>query len=257
MTIFGYASFCHDGLTVEYAPLDEPFVQETWRALGAALKFLCEYFGLRETFPPVRVILAPNRPEFDRCVCEVLQVEIEVPSHPSRIAQPQRTDLVVLSPRVWEKEYNTYSLEGYSRLIAHEATHIVEEYLSPNCEAVRRWWSEGLAMYLSDHWRDSSELEEVRRCLAANRVPALAEIDVVPDGAGPLPHKAVKDAYLWGWTLVMFMGFHYGHETVRRIVSTCADGDVFRTAGIGRKDFEQAWRKWLSGAGEILGMPAK
>jgi hypothetical protein len=61
----------------------------------------------------------------------------------------------------------------------------------------------------------------------------------------------VKDAYTWGWTLAMFMESHYGSETVRRIVSTCADGDVFRTAGIDRKDFEQAWKKWLSAAGEI------
>jgi len=239
-------------LLMEYTGEDEPFVQETCNALGAALKSLCEYFGLTEAFPPVRLILTPNRPEFDRCVREVLQIEIEVPSRPSRIALPQRTDLVVLSPRVWEKDYNTYSPEDYRRLIAHEATHIVEEYLSPNCEAVRRWWSEGLAMYLSDHWRDSPELEEVRRCVAANHVPALVEIDVVPDGDGPLPRKAVKDAYVWGWTLVMFMGSYYGRDTIRRIVSTCADGDVFRTAGIDQKDFEPAWRIWLSGAGEIL-----
>jgi predicted nucleotidyltransferase len=232
-------------LRIDYTSEDDPFVQETCRALRAALKFLCEYFGLKEAFPPVRVILTPNRPEFDRCVREVLRLEIEVPSLPSRIAQPQRTDLIVLSPRVWEKEYNTYSPEDYRRLIAHEATHIVEEYLSPNCEAVRRWWSEGLAMHLSDHWRDSPELEEVRRCVVANQVPALAEIDVAPDGAGPLPRKAVKDAYVWGWTLVKFMETCHGRETIRQVVSACSDGDVFRAAAIDRPRFEQEWKQWL------------
>jgi hypothetical protein len=178
-------------------------------------------------------------------VGDILKVEIEVPSSPWRIAQPQRKDLVVLSPRVWEKEYNSYSLESYRRLIAHEATHIVEEFLSPNCETVRRWWSEGLAMHLSEQWRDSPELEEVRDRVAANHVPALAEIDA-PPGAGPLPRRAVKEAYVCGWTLVKFMETRHDGEIIRRIVSTCADGDVFRTAEIDRAEFERQWKQWLA-----------
>jgi hypothetical protein len=238
-----YHTIRHEHLLIDYTPADSQFVQETANALGEALETLCDYFGLTTPFPGVRVILTPDRPEFDRCVRDILKVEIEVPSSPWRIAQPQRRDLIVLSPRVWEKEYNSYSPESYRRLIAHEAVHIVEEHLSPDVESGRRWWSEGLAMHLSEQWRE--ELKEVRRCVAANRVPTLAEIDA-PPGAGPLPREAVKAAYVWGWTLVKFMEARHGRETIRRIVSTCADGDVFRAAGIERGQFELGSREWLA-----------
>ena len=105
-TIPAYRTISHGRLLIEYTPTDEQFVQETAGTLEEALDFLCDYFGLPTPLTGVRVILTPDRPEFDRCVRDILKVEIEVPSNPWRIAQPQRRDLVVLSPRVWEKEYN-------------------------------------------------------------------------------------------------------------------------------------------------------
>ena len=241
-----YCTLRHADLSIEYVSVEEAFVQDTCEALREALAQLRGFFGLKEMFPPVRVILTPDRPEFDRCVRDILKVKIEVPSSPWRVAQPQRTDLVILSPCVWEKEYNSYSPEGYRRLIAHETTHIVEEHISPDIEGVRRWWSEGLAMYLSEQWRDVHDLETVCRCVAAGRIPALSDIDVAADEGGKIPREAVKRAYEWGWTLVMFMSARYGCDTIRKIVSSCADGDVFGTAGIDKPRFEREWKAWLA-----------
>jgi len=72
------------------------------------------------------------------------------------MAQPQRTDLVVLSPSAYEQHsIFRYFLDEYRRLLFHEMTHMFEEYLAPASamEAVPRWWSEGLAVYLSGQWK--------------------------------------------------------------------------------------------------------
>ena len=241
-----YCTSNFDAVCVDYMPSDESLVEETRHALREALSLLSTCFHLKDPFPRVHVVLAPSRPEFDRCVREILGVRIESPSRPSRVALPQRTDLVVLSPRVWEKEYNIYSPQSYQRLIAHEAVHIVEEHLSPNIEQARRWWGEGLAMFLSEQWRDSPEIEEVRRSVALKRIPPLAEIDVSPRGGRPLPRRAVKRAYAWGWTLVMFMNVRYGWDTIKNVVTNGTNGDVFRTAAIDRRQFELDWKAWLA-----------
>ncbi len=48
------------------------------------------------------MILVTKRSEFGRLVRDWLKVDIEIPSHQARIAQAQRTDMVVLSPSATE-----------------------------------------------------------------------------------------------------------------------------------------------------------
>jgi hypothetical protein len=122
--------------------------------LENALVFCKQYFSLKDQFPKIRVVFVNNRDEFDRLVRDLLMVEIEVPSHPARIAQTQRFDMVMLSPTAYEQHSTfTFEPEAFNRLLFHELVHIVEEYLSPNIEKIPNWWSEGLAIYLSDQWR--------------------------------------------------------------------------------------------------------
>jgi hypothetical protein len=201
---------------------------------------LADYFGLQGRFPSVRTILAPDRAEFDRCVAEVLKVEIEVPSHPARIALPQGTNLVLLSPRAYEPGRYRYTPEGFERLIGHELTHIVEEHLSPNIEALPRWWSEGLAMHLSGDWVD--EFPHVERETAAGRIPALCEMQ---DGA--VADVSVRLCYQWGWTVVRCIEAKYSRAGIRRVVEQCADGDVLATLDEDPAAFERAWSAWLVG----------
>jgi len=235
-----YLVLQQDGMTLEYVPEDQAFVAATLDGLLKGAALLADYFGLHGRFPSVRTVLAPDRGEFDRCVAEVLKVEIEVPSHPARIALPQGTSLVLLSPRAYVPGTNRYSPEGYERLIGHELTHIVEEHLSPDIEALPRWWSEGLAMHLSGDWAD--ELPHVVRETAAGRIPALADMQ---DGA--VADVSVRLCYQWGWTVVRCIEATHGRAGIRRVVEQCADGDVLATLGEEPATFEREWRNWLTG----------
>jgi hypothetical protein len=235
-----YAVLRQDGMTLEVVPEDEAFVAVTFAGLLKGAGLLRDYFGLHGRFPSVRTILVPDRGEFDRCVAEVLRIQIEVPSHPARIGLPQGTNLVLLSPRAYVPGTNRYSPEGLERLIGHELTHIIEEHLSPNIEALPRWWSEGLAMHLSGDWRD--EFAHVARETAAGRVPALAEMQ---DGA--VADVSVRLCYQWGWTVARCIESVHGQPGIRKVVEQCADGDVLATLGEEPTAFERAWRDWLPG----------
>jgi len=235
-----YLALQQDGMTVEYMPEDRVFAAATAGALLKGAALLADYFDRRGRFPSVRAILVPDRGEFDRCVAEVLKIEIEVPSHPARIALPQGTSLVLLSPRAYESGRYRYTPEGFERLIGHELTHIVEEHLSPNIEALPRWWSEGLAMHVSGDWVD--ELPHVVKETAAGRIPALAEMQ---DGA--VADVSVRLCYQWGWSVVRYIEATHGRAGIRRVVEQCADGDVLATLGAEPATFEREWRNWLTG----------
>jgi hypothetical protein len=227
-------------MTFEVVPEDQAFVAATLDGLLKGAALLTDYFGLHGRFPSVRTILVPDRGEFDRCVAEVLRIQIEVPSHPARIGLPQGTNLVLLSPRAYVPGTNRYSPEGYERLIGHELTHIVEEHLSPDIEALPRWWSEGLAMHLSGDWLE--EVPHVEREAVAGRIPALAEMR---DGA--VADVSVRLCYQWGWSVVRYIESARGRTAIRRVVERCADGDVLATLGEDPATFERTWREWLVG----------
>ena len=60
----------------------------------------------------------PDRSEFDRLVTDLLGVEIEKPSNSGRIAQPQKTDIVFLSPSAFEQHSKyEYVLNDFRRMI--------------------------------------------------------------------------------------------------------------------------------------------
>jgi hypothetical protein len=235
-----YRVLQQDSMTLEVVPEDQAFVAATLDGMLKGAALLTEYFGLHGRFPSVRTILVPDRGEFDRCVAEVLRIQIEVPSHPARIGLPQGTNLVLLSPRAYVPGTNLHSPEGYERLIGHELTHIVEELLSPDIEALPRWWSEGLAMHLSGDWLE--EAAHVREGVAAGRIPALAEMQ---DGA--VTDVSVRLCYQWGWSVVRCIESARGRTAIRRVVERCADGDVLATLDEDPVAFERGWREWLVG----------
>jgi hypothetical protein len=232
-------SLKQDNIIIEYTPQDREFVEETFDNLSEAVWFLTDYFELDDTFPTIRTILTPNRGEFDRCVKEILKIDIEVPSHPCRIAMPQRTDLVILSPLAYERGINHYSSDSYRRLLFHEAVHIFEEYLSPNIDMVTRWWSEGLAMSLSGHWKD--EKTEVLERIGTGTIPSIKEME----GGSAFADNAVSLCYLWGWTMVKYVECAYGKGMIRRIVKECDDGDIFKMVGEKAQSLEKKWQGWL------------
>ena len=233
-----YHTLSDSNVTVEYAERDHAFAEEALGYLAEAIGVLGDYFGCTDTLPPIRAILVPDRSEFDRCVKEVLRVDIEVPSSPFRIGQPQRNELVLLSPRAYEKGYHTYSPDAFRMLVIHEMMHVVEEHLSPDIEAGLRWWREGLAMFPSGHWKE--EIPHILQGIGSDRIPSIGEMQ---DGA--ITDHPVKLCYMWGWTVVAYVHVVHGKDAVVKVVRECDDGDVFRVLGVQPDAFETAWRRWL------------
>ncbi len=236
--IDNYLTLRRHNIEVRYIEGDEASAEETFIVLKEALVFLSKYFCLRDPFPPIRAILVPNRSEYDRLVINLLGVEIKTPSNPGRVAQPQKTDMVFLSPSAY-KGHSTYRYkpDEYKRLVFHELTHVFEEYLSPNIETTPRWWSEGLAAYLSGQWEYQDQFrfrQPVLKGIKEKIIPNIEEIQV-----------NIELSYDWGWTIVMFIENIYGKEMILKIVRGCDNGNVFGILGEDCKNFEQKWKKWL------------
>lgn len=246
-----YSWFNDENIKVGFTEKDRKFVKETFVALKEAIKLFSEYFLLEKRFPPVRAILVPNRKEYEHLVRELLKVDIEIPSKPSRIAQPQRTDLILLAPSAYSTDsIYEYSAKEYKRLIFHETTHIFEEYLSPNIEALPQWWGEGLAVYLSEQWEYEDDFRApVLEGLRSKKIPKIEEIQ-----------GDVKLSCQWGWTIVKYIDYCYGRKMIINIVANCVDGNVFKIIRKGNKPlrfacyFERKWKKYLQDKKEIFGL---
>ncbi|MDP8226479.1 MAG: hypothetical protein P9L89_02390 [Candidatus Celaenobacter polaris] len=238
-----YLWFDGKNIRVGFTEKDRKFVKKTFIGLKEAIKFLSVYFHLEKDFPSIRSILTPSREEYDLLVKELLKVNIETPSNPSRIAQPQRTDLVLLAPSAYSTDsIYRYSAKEYKRLLFHEVTHMFEEYLSPNIELTPRWWSEGLAVYLSEQWKYEDDFRApVLEGFRSKNIPKIKEIQ-----------KDVKLSYQWGWTIVKYIDYCYGRKTILNIVANCVDGDVFKIIGETIRNFERGWKKYLQNEKEIF-----
>lgn len=226
-------------IEVRYAGADQRYAEETLAVLTEAYAFLKEYFCLHEpSLRRIRAILVPTRSEYDRLVVGLLGVDIEVPSNPGRVAQPQRTDIVFLSPSAY-RLHSTYSYKAdeYRRLVVHELVHVFEEHLSPDIEAAPRWWSEGLAAYLSGQWRHADQFQfrqPVLDGIRLGRVPCISEIEA-----------DVQLCYAWGWTIVMFIDEVCGRDAVVKAVRDCTGGNVIATIGENPDAFEKSWQEWM------------
>jgi hypothetical protein len=225
---------------IRYAEGEDRYAKESYAILSKALPFVTGYFLVSEPFPKVRAVLVTDRNEFDRLIRDLLGVQIEVPSNPARIAQPQRTDMVLLSPSAYES-YSVfkYNQQEFGRLLIHELVHMVEEHLTPDMETSPRWWSEGLAVYLSEQWRYENEFRKAALDgISENKIPGFHQIEVDR-----------KLAYDWGWTIVRFIENVYGSKMILRIVKECADGNVFSILGEDAGCVEKRWRGWLLSEG--------
>jgi len=237
-----YSSLGDRGLEVFFSGGDRSLAGETLEHLDRAVEELSKYFSV-ERAEGLRAILTPSRKEYERLVVNLLGVDIEIPSNPGRIAQPQKKDLVFLAPSAYE-EHSTYKFEPaeFGRLVFHETVHVFEELLSPNIELVPRWWSEGLAVYLSRQWKYYDQFKfrkPVVKGLLEGEIPEFEEIE-----------RRVDLSYDWGWTAVMFLEQTRGREVIRRTVLRCSRGNILETLGMGKVEFAREWKHWLQGEGK-------
>ncbi len=232
----GYLLLGNEQTEILYKAGEEQYAKLAFDAVNRSLPCLCRYFDISSPFPKVTVILVPDRNEFDRLVRGLLQVEIEVPSHPARIAQPQRTDMVVISPSAYAAHtIYTYRPKDFRRLLAHELVHMIEEFVTPDIETTPRWWSEGLAVYLSGQWRYEDEFRKAAQDgITSKKIPSFEQIA-----------EERTFAYDWGWTIVRYIEKVYGKKMIQRMVKECLYGDVFTVIGENGAILEKRWRDWL------------
>ena len=230
--------------TVLFAEPDRADAQNTMQHLASALDALTTYFDIDNPFPRVRAILAPNRDLFDTLVADLLGVAIERPSDSRRVAQAQKTDIVLLAPHGYTTESAyAYVADDYARMITHELVHVVQEHLCPDIENSPLWWDEGLAVYLSAQWQYDSQFrfrEPVVEGIRQRQVPALADVEREP-----------SFAYTYGWTLVRFIETRCGRREIARAVRETEDGDVLATLDEDRMHLGPTWSAWLL-TGEAL-----
>jgi peptidase MA superfamily protein len=239
-----YLKLRKDRIEVCFVDPDRQFAKDTASSLVNAASKLAEYFEVNGPLPLIRAILAPDRDAFDVLVADLLDVRIERPSDPRRIAQPQKTDIVFLSPSAYATQSTyTYVPDDFQRMATHELVHVVQELLSPGIEESPLWWDEGLAVYLSNQWQHTSQFRF--------REPVLQSIQ---DGHAPTLSAIQTDnslAYSFGWTLVRFIEQEMGKTAIVSVVKQMMDGDVFTALGVvDAVSFQEAWQAWLlKGAG--------
>jgi hypothetical protein len=237
----GYKRVTERGVDVFFAELDRSSAERTSSVLCRAAAELSARFGMARPCPPIRAVLAPDRDEFDRLVADLLRVEIERPSDSHRIAQAQKTDIVLLAPRAYAT-HSAYAHEpaDYRRMLRHELVHVLHESVSPDMERSPLWFDEGLAVVLSHQWRYESQFRFREPVLEAVRGQGLPPFSEVQADRGL--------AYSFGWTVVRFIEQRWGWDSVLRIMREMEDGDVLAHLAVTADEFERRWREWLVGA---------
>lgn len=239
-----YSNIKVNNLCVYYKNGNLNHARLTLQTLSEAYTALSGYFNFNID-KEIRSILTPARKEYERLVTGLLGVNIEIPSNPGRVAQPQRTDIVFLCPSAYNKHsIYTYVPSQYKMMIYHELTHVFEEAMSPNIETLPRWWSEGLAVYLSGQWKYNDQFNFRLPAvigLKNRQIPDLCEID-----------ESIALSYEWGWTIVLFIEDFYSRETLVKIVKECEDGNIVKLLGQNNCSFEKKYRNWLSERGKDL-----
>ncbi len=222
----------HGRLRVIFVERDRGAVEPTVTGMEAAASSVRDRFGLSD-WPLLNVFLAPSRVEYDQLVAHLTPT----PTQPSRVAQPQGHDLYLLSPEAYPSDAvpgllgrdGRYDPGMYRRLLAHEAVHLAEEWISPPgaMEARPAWFSEGLAVYVSKQYcADRDLIDGMLAKLEQGHLPPLSDM------CGP-------SAYLWGWTVIRFLERRFGWGRILAVLRGTNTANVLDCFG----DFlEPAWR---------------
>jgi hypothetical protein len=87
--------------------------------------------------------------------------------------------MVVISPSAYAVHTTfKYIPDEFRRLLIHELIHMMEEFLTPDIETTPRWWSEGLAVYLSGQWRFEDKFRKAAiDGIAEKNIPGFCQIE--------------------------------------------------------------------------------
>ncbi|MGE0174299.1 MAG: hypothetical protein AB7T49_15995 [Oligoflexales bacterium] len=201
-------------------------------SLSAGRTKVISFFDDQVGLDPIRVIIAKTRIDYEYVVTRELGVDIEIPSRPSRIAQPQRNTLVLLSPTAFGNEScYEFSKDDFSRLLIHELTHMAVEEISPKMDDIPSWIHEGLAVYVSKQgWEEMEFYAPFCEAVRNENFPTLDEV---------MGHR--KNFYIFGWALIQLLVNSFGKNWLLQLLrSPFTDESFFCRTG-GKQNLESLW----------------
>ncbi len=231
-----YFRFIKNGIKILYVPRDKMYIKETYSGVLKGICKLSAYFNMKKKLPPVEIILAEDRKDYDSILCSVFGLKIDkTPS--TRIAQTKGKHLLLLSPQAYEYDsIYTYKHDEYLRLIIHEVTHMTVRIISGGEDSVPRWFEEGLAVYLSKQWLYEDEFRKsVFQGVSRGEIPSLKSI---------FSNRVYY--YYWAWTVVKYIEKIYGKKMILEIIKRSNQQDIFEIIGEKNHLVEQRWKDDLN-----------
>jgi len=209
-------------VTVYYVGNDRRFVIEVMEGVLYSYKELEKYFQLGDRKFSIRAILAMNRREYDYISKIILKLSSNNTSTRSEVAITSKNDLLILSPFAYEEESTyTYDENQLKKIIYSEVSYT--------------WLGQGIAMYLSELWKEREVKKVIDEAIKHDIIPHLKEI------------QESKSLFkTWAWTIVKYIEETYGKETINKIIRSYDEEGIFNIIKSSINDFEVQWRIWLN-----------
>ncbi|MCK5071810.1 MAG: hypothetical protein KAQ98_00175 [Bacteriovoracaceae bacterium] len=222
---------------VIYPKDEDNIAEQTYQSFKLGINKTLQYFNLNIKLPLFNIFIVPNRKEYDSFVAHLTSI----PTSKGRVGQPQLVDLYLLSPLAYKTDADefyinkdgSYNEQIYKRLVIHESVHMIEELISPkdSMEVRPLWWSEGLAVLISEQYRlDSDIIEYMRKDLFNKQLPRIQMLEGV-------------SSYTWGWSLVKFCIDNFGIDKIIKIMKETCDKDIIQYLNITESELEKKWHE--------------
>ena len=216
-------------------PRDLDLVDAVVSNLDAGISRIESVFATKADIPFINFFLCPSRLVFD----EFLRVITKIPTDATRIGTPQGHDMYILSPKTYRADAPHYGRQNppyydvvdFRRIVIHELVHLWEELSSPKgaMEAEEDWFSEGMAMYISEWYLDEKE----RRRLESD----------YSQGIIPKPEELSEERnYTWGCVLFEFLLKELGPAPLLEMIRETNHQNKMALLGLEESSY---WQRYL------------
>ena len=214
---------------------DTDVVETIVSNLDYGIRRIEELFSTEAEIPFLNLFLCPSRLIFNYFL------------RPWRIALPgtgsigtaQGHDLYILSPKCYRSDAPYYGRDkspyydvvDFKRIVVHELVHLWEELSSPReaMELGDDWFSEGMAMYASEWYREPREELRLKADYAQGIIPKPEEL-------------SGNRNYTWGCVLFEFLLREVGPKRLLDMIKETNHKNIIALLGLERKSF---WERYL------------
>ena len=172
--------------------------------------FSINYEIKAELETPIQVYIAPTESGFQRMTQSAL------PHWSEAVALPSHQQIIVKSPR-WHR-----SSQQLQTILNHELVHVLSG-IATGHNRLPRWFSEGLAIYVSGDWR-YIEGKELPHAVTSGKIIKLSDIDAVLS----FQQLQAALAYQESFAAVKYIVDTYSHKTLPKLLENIAATEDFQ-----------------------------